>query len=170
LPVKNLQDEFVEAGFQALTDFTIRINGQEVTDLDLAAFKDETLFLAQAKIVIEPDSLYDIWKAEGKLSRAAAQLDKCLQHLEAVREALFEQLGIKGTREKRVVPFIVTNSRHFTERRFGGYPVVDVPYVQFLLGARAVPWWERLLEGSAAARARSTSREVAQLPKSSKSC
>jgi hypothetical protein len=134
LPVRNLRKDFINAGFQAVTDFTIRIDGQEVTDLDLAAFKDGTLFLAQSKIVIEPDSLYDIWKAEEKLSRAAAQLDKCLQHLEVVREGLFEQLGIRGTHEKRVVPFIVTNSRQFTERRFGGYPVVDVPYVEFLLG------------------------------------
>ena len=134
LPVRNLRTKFIDAGFHAVTDFTIRIDGREVTDLDLAAFKDGTLFLAQSKIVIEPDSLYDIWKAEEKLFRAAAQLDKCLQHLESVREDLFERLGINGTHEKRVVPFIVTNSRQFTERRFGGYPVVDVPYVQFLLG------------------------------------
>src|SRR5262249_53310495 len=122
LPVRNLRKAFLNAGFQAVTDFTIRIDGQEVTDLDLAAFKDGTLFLAQSKIIVEPDSLYDIWKAEAKLSRAAIQLDKCLQHLDAVREGLFEQLGIKGTHEKNVVPFIVTNSRHFTERRFGGHP------------------------------------------------
>lgn len=134
LPVRNLRTQFIDAGFHAVTDFTIRIDGREVTDLDLAAFKDGTLFLAQSKIVIGPDSLYDIWKAEEKLFRAAAQLDKCLQHLESVREDLFERLGINGTHEKRVVPFIVTNSRQFTERRFGGYPVVDVPYVQFLLG------------------------------------
>jgi len=134
LPVRNLRTEFLDAGFHAVTDFTIRIHGQEATDLDLAAFKDETLFLAQSKIVIEPDSLYDIWKAEGKLIRAATQLDKCLQHLESIRGELFERLGVKGVREKRVVPFIVTNSRHFTERRFRGYPVVDIPYVEFLLG------------------------------------
>lgn len=134
LPVRNLREEFIKAGFHAVADFSIRLDGQEITDLDLAAFKDGILFLAQSKIVIEPDSLYDIWKAEQKLSRAAFQLDKCLHHLDGIRERLFEQLGIKGTREKRTVPFLVTNSRQFTERRVGGYPVVDVPYVEFLLG------------------------------------
>lgn len=133
VPVRNLREEFTEAGFRAVTDFTIRVNHQGITDLDLAAFKDGSLFLGQSKIVIEPDGLYDDWKAEQKLSWAAAQLDKCLEHLEVIREGLFEQLGIKGLREDRVVPFIVTNSRQFTERRFGGYPVVDVPYLRFVL-------------------------------------
>jgi hypothetical protein len=134
LPVVNLRTDFVEAEFQALTDFKVRVNGEEVTDLDLAAFKDGTLFVAQSKIVIEPDSSFDTWKAEQKLRRAAVQLDKCLERLDAIRDGLFERLGLKGSREKRVVPFIMTNSRLFTERRFGGYPVVDLPYLRFVLG------------------------------------
>jgi hypothetical protein len=136
MAVRNLRKEFNKAGFRAVTDFIIRGNHQEITDLELAAFKDGSLFLGQSKIVIDPDGLYDSWKAE-QLSRAAAQLDKCLEHLDVIRDGLFEQLGIKGLREDRVVPFIVTNSRQFTERRFGGYPVVDVPYLRFVLaGAR----------------------------------
>ena len=136
--VRNLCKEFHKAGFYAVTDCTIRVNHQDITDLDVAAFKDGFLFLGQSKIVIEPDGLYDGWKAEQKLSRAAAQLDKCLEHLDVIRDGLFEQLGIKGFREHRVVPFIVTNSRQFTERRFGGYPVVDLPYLRFVLsGARS---------------------------------
>lgn len=137
LPVLSLKKDFVKAGFRALTDFTVRVNRQELTDLDIAAFKDDTLFLAQSKIVIEPDTTYDNWKVEQKLSRAAAQLQSCLEHLDAVREGLFERLGMKGTRERRVVPFICTNSRMFTERRFGGFPVVDLAYLRFVLsGAR----------------------------------
>jgi len=133
LPVRELKGLFVEAGFRSLTDFRVRINRQEITDIDLVAFKDGLLFLAQSKIVIDPDSQYDAWKAEEKLNWAAVQLGKCLAQLDTIRESLFERLGLRGVQERRVVPFIVTNSRQFTERRFREHPVVDVPYLRFLL-------------------------------------
>jgi hypothetical protein len=137
LPVSELQQRFKEAEFQALTNFRVKVAHHELTDIDLVAFKDGLLFLGQCKIVIEPDSLYDSWKIEAKLDFAAAQLDTCVAHLDEVRPALFKRLGLAGIREQRVVPFILTNTRQFTERQFRGHPVVDIPYLRFLLaGAR----------------------------------
>jgi len=134
LPVLGLEKEFKTAGFAALANFRVLINHREVTDIDLVAFKDGILFLGQCKIVIAPDSLYDTWKAEQKLEDAASQLNTCIAYLDEVRATLFERLGLKGTKEQRVVPFILTNVRQFTERRFRNHPVVDIPYLSFVLG------------------------------------
>jgi len=137
LPVLNLVQEFRDAGFQALANFRVQVAHRELTDIDLVAFKDGILFLGQCKILIEPDSLYDAWKAEGKLRFAAEQLNTCVAHLDKVRRTLFERLGVEDSREHRIVMFILTNTRQFTERRFGGYPVIDLPYLRFVLaGAR----------------------------------
>jgi hypothetical protein len=132
LPVLELKASFREAGFHCLTDFKVRDCQRLVTDIDLVVFKDEILFLAQCKIVIEPDTSYEAWKAEGKLRLASKQLRTCMDHYERIRPLLLSQLGVDG-REKRVVPFILTNTRQFTERSFGGYPVVDIPYIPSLV-------------------------------------
>jgi hypothetical protein len=136
--VLELEQCFKDAGFLALANFSVKVNHREITDIDLVAYKDGYLFLGQCKIVIEPDSMYDAWKAEQKLDFAATQLDACVAHLDDVRSELFNRLGLRGMKEAYVVPFILTNTRQFTERQFHGHPVVDVAYVRFLLGgARA---------------------------------
>lgn len=134
LPIARLQEGFKEAGFYALANFSVQIEHRELTDIDLVAFKDGILFLGQCKILIEPDTLYDGWKCERKLQFAGEQLNTCLGYLDKVRAALFERLGLRGQREERVVPFIITNTRQFTERSFCGHPVVDIPYLRFVLG------------------------------------
>lgn len=137
LPIHALGDKFRVAGFLSLTNYNVRIGGNLLTDIDLVAFKEGVLFLGQAKIVIEPDSAYDRWKAEQKLRHAAVQLRRCVEHLDDIR---LELLRILGTSENiiKVVPFIITNTRQFTELHYDGYPVIDVPYLNFILGgARA---------------------------------
>ena len=136
LPIRTLKESFTEAGFLALTEYKIRTGTVLLTDIDLVAFKNGTLFLGQAKIVIEPDSIYDRWKAEEKMRHAATQLKRCVDHFDDIRSGLVQALGIKEEIRK-VVPFIVTNTRQFTERRFLGYPVVDVSYLEFLLHGAA---------------------------------
>jgi hypothetical protein len=137
LPVLELQRFFENAGFQAVSNFRVRVDHRELTDIDLVAFKDGVLFLGRCKILIEPDTLYDTWKAETKLDFAAEQLDTCLAHLDEIRIALFERLNLKGQKEEHVTTFILTNTRQFTERQFRDHPVVDVPYLRFILsGAR----------------------------------
>jgi hypothetical protein len=132
LPIRSLAEEFKIAGFLSIIDYKVRSNGRVVTDIDIVAFKGGFLFLGQAKIVIEPDSSYDQWKAEEKMRDAATQLRCCVEHLDEVKSDLMKRLSTDECIAK-VVPFIVTNTRQFTERRFDGYPVVDVPYLSFLL-------------------------------------
>lgn len=137
LPISELVNLFKEAGFACLSNFKVKINHREFTDIDLVAFKDGVLFLGQCKIVIDPDSLYDSWNCEQKMRVAASQLDVCLEHLERVQLELFSRLGVGTQTDVRIFPFVLTNSRQFTERTFSGYPVADVPYLRFLLsGAR----------------------------------
>jgi hypothetical protein len=133
VPIRALADEFRVAGFLSLTDYKVQQNGAVLTDIDIAALRAGYLFLGQAKIVIEPDSSYDQWKAEQKLLHAAKQLRVCVDHLEQIAPDLLKRLG-SSQNISRVVPFILTNTRQFTERRFDGYPVVDVSYLRFVLG------------------------------------
>jgi hypothetical protein len=132
LPIRSLSDSFSTAGYLSTTDYNVRAQKIVVTDIDLVAFRKGYLFLGQAKIVIEPDSSYDHWKAEEKLRHAATQLRECIDHIDDIKIDLLKKLGATADIVK-VVPFIITNTRQFTERRFSGYPVIDVPYLNFLL-------------------------------------
>jgi hypothetical protein len=134
LPIPQLQKLLLGSGFKSLANFRVKVKHRELTDIDLVAYKDGLLFLGQCKIVIEPDGAYDTWKAESKLEFAAQQLETCVSNFDAVRASVFERLGLAGCREQRIVPFILTNTRVFTERRFRGYPVVDITYLRFVLG------------------------------------
>lgn len=137
VPLIELVNGFKSANFQAASNVKVRVDGRDLTDIDLVSFKDGVLFVCQCKILIEPDSLYDMWKSERKLAAAGDQLATCLLHLDEVRSTIFERLRLKGRREVRVAPFILTSSRQFTGLRFAGYPVVDIHYLNFLLaGAR----------------------------------
>ena len=88
LPVLELEGELRDAADSRHLKLRIKTNHREITDIDLVAFKDGVLFLGQCKIVIEPDGIYDSWKAESKLVFAAEQLSTCLAHLNEVRAAL----------------------------------------------------------------------------------
>jgi hypothetical protein len=133
VPIRALRDSFREAEFASISDYKIVAEDRTVTDIDVIAYKNGVLFLGQAKIVIEPDSLYDRWKAEQKLNHAAAQLRLCIEYLDKIGKDILEKLSVQGE-IKRIVPFIVSNTRQFTEKRFCGYPVVDVGYLDFVLG------------------------------------
>ena len=58
-PIEELVKAFQGAGFIAAGDVRIYVNGKLVTDADVVAFKDGELFLGQAKVVIEPDTIYE---------------------------------------------------------------------------------------------------------------
>jgi hypothetical protein len=134
IPIRTLKNSFLEAGFSSLNDYRVVVNGNTLTDIDIIAYKNGVLFLGQAKILIEPDSMYDTWKAEQKLNHAAVQLRTCVEHIEETKHDLLQKLRMEGATIKKMVPFIITSTRQFTERQFLGYPVVDIGYIEFVLG------------------------------------
>jgi len=132
IPVRRCTEQFRSANFSAVADFRADVGERTITDIDIAALKVGHLFLGQAKVVIEPDSLYDRWKVLGKLHEAARQLDRTLEALPRFRDALLGRLGNEVKLEV-IVPFIVTNSWQFTGITVPSYPVVDFSYLAFLL-------------------------------------
>jgi hypothetical protein len=137
-PVESLISSFEVAGFLAIGDLPIIEGGELITDVDVAAFKEGILFLGQAKVVIEPDTIYEGWKAEKRLEHAADQIRSSLTHQHQIIGALKQKYSGAGIEVEQVFPFILTNTRQFTEMVIGGFPVVDLPYVEFVLGgARA---------------------------------
>jgi len=138
VPVRRAVEEFRAANFKAISDFAATVGGCVVTDIDIAAYKHGHLFLGQAKVVIDPDSLYDRWKVLGKLGTAAGQLDETLRNLPSFVDELMSRLGI-SERPAVVVPFIITSSWQFTGIRVSSYPVIDFDHLTFLLtGARLI--------------------------------
>ena len=133
-PIEELVKAFQGAGFIAAGDVRIYVNGKLVTDADVVAFKDGELFLGQAKVVIEPDTIYEVWKAENRLKHAAAQLRECETNQSRIVEELRKLNPGAAIEVVHATPFILTNTRQFTEMEIDGYPVVDLPYVEFILG------------------------------------
>lgn len=133
-PIEALVESFRAAGFLAAQDVPINLDGEPFTDADVIAYKDGELFVGQAKVVIEPDTICEVWKAENRLIHAAAQLRKCVAHQNEIVDELRKQNPGKTIEVNHMTPFILTNTRQFTEMQIDGYPVVDLPYVEFMLG------------------------------------
>lgn len=133
-PVSSLISSFEAAGFLAIGNLPIVQGGKVMTDVDVVAYKEGVLFLAQAKVVIEPDTIYEGWKAEKRLEHAAEQLRSSVPNEVQIVEALQAKYPCIDIKVTEVFPFILTNTRQFTELTVGGFPVVDLPYVEFILG------------------------------------
>jgi hypothetical protein len=134
-PLKNLHQKFLDAGFDALLNFPVRTEGRLATDVDIAAAKDGFLFVAQTKVLIRPDTVYDEWKVLDNLRKAADQLKTSLKHVSTLRD----QLGL-AEGEFLVVPFLLTNLWNFTGATVDGFKVIDFSYLSMLLKGGEV--WE----------------------------
>jgi len=138
-PLTKLAQDFETAGFLVVENFPIVDSaGNLITDADIVAYKEGILFVGQAKVVIEPDTVYERWKARKRLEHAAVQLHKSVTHADAIAKSLAEKFPDADINMDKVRGFIVTNTRQYTELSIGGFPVVDLPYLTFVLsGATA---------------------------------
>ncbi len=123
-PLRNLYQEFADAGFRAVLNFPIRTPEGTVTDVDVAAAKDGFLFVGQTKVLIHPDSVYDDWKVLDNLRKAAGQLKRSLPHI----SLLEDRLGLSEA-EFLIVPFLLTNVWGFTGAVVEGFKVIDFSYL-----------------------------------------
>ena len=127
-PLRGLQREFLNAGYQALLNVPLATPEGPVTDVDIAAAKDGFLFLGQTKVLIQPDTAYDSWKVLENLRKAAGQLRRSLLHT----AVLAERFGL-GKGDFLVVPFLLTNVWDFTGATVEGFKVVDFSYLSLVL-------------------------------------
>lgn len=127
-PLIRIQQLFRRAGFDVRLNISLRNDERCLTDVDLAAHKDGRLFLAQAKVLIDPDTLYEEWKARAALEHAAQQLQTCLDH----GEQLWRVIGITGS-PVSMVPFILTNIWDFTGMAMSKFKILDFSYLENLL-------------------------------------
>jgi hypothetical protein len=127
-PLKGLPELFARAGFVARLSVPLHDGQRLLTDVDIVAHKDGFLFLGQVKVLIQPDSLYEEWKARQTLRQAAKQLEVCVEH--ATNLAIL--LGIPQPLV-RVVPFILTNIWDFTAVSISRFKVIDFSYLANLL-------------------------------------
>jgi hypothetical protein len=128
-PLQTLRRQFLNAGYQALLNVPIATSDGLVTDADIVSTRDGYLFVGQTKVLINPDTLYDGWKALENLKKAASQLKKTLFHISLVAE----RFGLVEA-EFLVVPFLLTNVWDFTGATIEGFKVVDFSYLSLLLG------------------------------------
>ena len=80
-------------------------------------------------MVIEPDTIYEVWKAEKRLEHAAEQLRKSISYQDELVRALTKKYPGALINVEEVFSFILTNIRQVTEMTIDGFPVVDLPYV-----------------------------------------
>jgi len=111
--------------------------GLGATDIDVAFSRDGLLFLAQVKVVVEPDGLYETWSVLQKLRHAAGQM-QAARAANGVRRAC-EALGLTGgVPDRDVVCFLLTNAMEFTGAKASGFPIVDFNYLRTLLTGGAI--------------------------------
>jgi hypothetical protein len=145
-PLKAVVARLREKDFKSTENVPLSADGRIRTDADLLAFKDGLLFVAQVKIVIDADSVYETWQVEQKLRTAASQLVRTLALLdeaENLRRAV-QELGLSGPGIiEGVVSFILTNDWHFTGLRIDGFSVVDLSYLELIFTEGAMTFGTR---------------------------
>ena len=108
-PLVALQKSFEHARFQAVLNYPAVLGNKVSTDIDIIALKDGVLFVGQSKIVIIPDTHYEVWLVWEKLVSAADQLRKSLDAIDADSSVIKHRLGM-SEKPQRVVPFIITSA------------------------------------------------------------
>ncbi len=132
-PLQDLQKLFVKAGYDVTLNLPVTMSGQLITDVDIAAVKDNFLFLGQTKVLIHPDTPYEDWKALESLKKAALQVRLCLDHI----SFLCQHFKLAAGRFS-VVPFLLTNIWDFTGATVAGFKIVDFSYLSNLLSGGEV--------------------------------
>ena len=135
-PVTDLIAVFKKRDFKAASNIPLSVQGIVSTDADLVVYRDGLLFVAQVKIVIEADSIYETWQVEQKLRTAASQLTRTLTLLkdnENLHQVVTDLAIPSSSAIKEVVPFILTNDWHFTGLRIGNFSVIDLSYLDLVL-------------------------------------
>jgi hypothetical protein len=135
-PLVALREKFVKADVKVGVNRSVRKEGRDLTDVDLFFFKDQILFVAQVKVLLDPDSPYETWKVMTKLNRAADQLQSTMDALPSIKADLFNELGLlekERNQEAQNFPFILCNIEHATGLRIKGFPVVHFGLLEMLL-------------------------------------
>lgn len=135
-PLHSIASRFKQTNFKSATNIRVYVDDLQLTDVDLLLLKDHVLFLAQAKVVIQPDSPYEFWKVRMKLAQAAKQLERTMGAFHLIKEQLLNALGASEAEKanlNEVRPFILTNVVSYMGFRSGGYPIVNFDYLKMLL-------------------------------------
>jgi|HubBroStandDraft_6_1064221.scaffolds.fasta_scaffold13175_6 hypothetical protein len=156
-PLSELVSKLRTKKFKALTNVPLYSQGSVQTDADLLFYSDGSVFVAQVKIVIEADSIYETWQVEQKLRTAAGQLSRTLSLLRDTENLhpIACDLGVSlPSAIKEVVPFILTNDWHFTGTRIERFSVIDLSYLDLIttrgaitVGTRERPVTLKLIRG-----------------------
>jgi hypothetical protein len=135
-PLSALREKFLSAGFRAGTNKAVCVGGREITDVDFFFLLDQVLFIAQVKVLLEPDSAYEKWKVMTKLTRASEQLQRTMDNLPGLVGDLLDELGVPHEERKHIgqpFPFILCNIEHTTGFRLKGFPVVHFGLLEMLV-------------------------------------
>ncbi|WP_260703883.1 hypothetical protein [Edaphobacter flagellatus] len=131
-PISKLRQKFISAGFKVILNYPlIDSNGNLLTDIDIIAMKDRHIFLFQCKVLEISDSLYELWKNEQSLRRAAAQMRLSLDNLDICKDLLRKSHGISG--DETITPFILTNVLSHAGENIEGFRVVDFSHLENIL-------------------------------------
>jgi hypothetical protein len=134
-PLCALRERFLRAEFKVGINKSVHEEGREITDVDLFFLKDQVLFVAQVKVLLEPDSAYEMWKVMTKLNRAAEQLQRTMNGLADIETELFNELNVRDKERNHMnqsFPFILCNIEHATGLRLRGFPVVHFGLLEML--------------------------------------
>ncbi len=106
----------------------------DITDIDVCAFYEDTLFVFECKQALHPVSPFDLRTTYDYIKKAETQLDKINQSFNngQLLNKLEDKLKVKTNGIKRIVSCIVLSNRLFNGNIFK-YPVRNIHEIQNLL-------------------------------------
>lgn len=108
-------------------------DGQQITDLDVLAYKDGVAFIVQAKCIPEPDSVHAVWKARDHIDGGVRQCLAARSYLQKRRQKLSQLVGRPAVEVRELCCLVVTPCVRFSGDCVWPVAVVDDLYLDHLL-------------------------------------
>ena len=115
-------DLFQHDNFLVLRDYKLDKEGYEFGQIDALAFRDNTLFIIEAKMTHQRFLVHQIRTLHDTFQKAGDQLERALDHLPAYWQDISHKLGISTPYEAvRKVTLIVSNNFEYDHQYFSGH-------------------------------------------------
>lgn len=108
-------------------------DGQQVTDLDVLAYKDGVVFVVQAKCIPEPDSVHAVWKAREHVDGGVRQCLTARSYLQKRHQLLAKLVGRPPQEVRELCCVVVTPCVRFSGDCVWPVSVVDDLYLDHVL-------------------------------------
>jgi hypothetical protein len=131
---KHIRSLMVAGGFVVAPGrVVLESEGNQVTDVDVLAYKDGVVFVMQAKCLPEPDSTHSLWKAREQIDAGIRQCLMARAHLSGRRTDVSSILAVRPENVRELCCVVVSPCLRFSGDSAWPVAVVDDMYLDHVL-------------------------------------